>query len=268
MAGITLKQAEGSTVLPKDDAILYDMIVDRSGYIYGCELTWQGGNQIHIGAGYGIIKGRIFEIEEQTIYAKLPNKSGVTYLGLLVIEVDLAQTTDPIAIQTYCNDMTEKDGYLEQDEDFNYNNGIWELEAAEYRATSTGIISFTPKWEKVERPYKIISNFSDFSSLNENGYLLDALIQKQRILTFKNVSVPVSSWLENDTYEDYPYRAAIGCNGVSSDYVPSVVFDLSDATSGNFAPIAETATGTILLYANKIPSAAITIPVIQCIRTI
>lgn len=268
MAGIILKQADGSTVLPKDDAILYDMIVNQSGYIHGCEVTWQGGNQIHIGAGYGIIKGRVFEVDEQTVYAKLPTESGKTYYGYLVIAVDLEQNSVRIATYANPNEMTVENGGIEQDQEFNYDNGIWELVIAEYNATSTAITSFVTKWEKVEGVYQTIKSFPELAALNEQGYIVDALLIKKQILTFSNVRVPVSAWLENTTYEDYPYRASIGCNGVDSNYSPNIVFDLKDAISGIFAPIATTLTGTVCIYANEIPSYDLTIPTIQCIRKV
>ena len=270
MAGITLKQADGSTVLPKDDAILYDMIVNQSGYIYGCDLTWLGGNQIHITAGYGIIKGRVFEIEEQTIYATLPSVSGKTYYGYLVIAVDLEQSTDPIRIITYCttDEWSIANGDFEQDATFNYSNGIWELLAAEYTATNTAIANFNVVWEKVQGVYQTLKSFSEWAALNENGYLVDALLQKKQILSFNNIKVAVSSWLANDTYSDYPYRATISCNGVDSNYNPLIAFSLTDATSGTFAPVASTVTGGVCIYANAIPSADITIPTIQCIRKV
>lgn len=270
MDGITLKQADGSTVLPKDDAILYDMIVNQCGYIYGCEVTWVGGNQVHISAGYGIVKGRIFEIEDMTIYAKLPTVSGKTYYGYMYIYVDLEDTEEPIKIitQVSTTEWTVEGGDFEQDENMNFINGMWSLVIANYTATSTAITSFETVWEKVTGTYTSIEDFAEWSSVNKTGYLVDALLEKKRILTFNNIGVVVSSWLENDTYEDYPYRAAIALTGVDSSYNVSVTFSLEDVMSGTFAPVALTQTGTVCIYANAIPDSKITIPTIQCIRKV
>jgi hypothetical protein len=81
-------------------------------------------------------------------------------------------------------------------------------------------------------------------------------------LTFTNVAVAVNSWVSSATYTDYPYQAVISCTGVDSTYIPSVVFDVTEATSGSFAPVSTSGANSITIYANAIPSAAITIPTI------
>lgn len=87
-----------------------------------------------------------------------------------------------------------------------------------------------------------------------------------RKLMFTNTTVAAASFLADATYTDYPYRAAVALTGVISGMVPEVVFGLEDAISGVFAPVAETYNGGIYLYANGVPTAAITIPTIICWR--
>ena len=270
MDGIKLKQIDGSTVLPKDDAILYDMIVNQSGYIYGCDVTWVGGNQVHISAGYGIVKGRMFEIEDMTIYARLPKVSGKTYYGYMYIYVDLENTEEPIKIVTELTttEWSIENGDFERDENINFINGMWSLVIANYTATSTAIESFETVWEKISGTYTSIKDFTEWSSVNKSGYLVDALLDKKRILTFNNIGIDVSSWSENDTYEDYPYIAEIPLAGVDSYYNVSVAFSLEDVISGIFAPVALTQSGKVCIYANSIPESKITIPTIQCIRKV
>ena len=81
-------------------------------------------------------------------------------------------------------------------------------------------------------------------------------------LTFTNKSVATSAWASNTTYDDYPYRAAVACSGVTADMFAEVVFSPADATSGNFAPVCDTYAGGVYLYAKAVPDAAITIPTI------
>ena len=88
-----------------------------------------------------------------------------------------------------------------------------------------------------------------------------------QLLFFTNVSVPVSAWSSTNTYSQYPYRATISANGVTTTHYCEVVFNLVDATSGYFAPICESITGGIYIYASNIPLAAITIPTIKCTKT-
>lgn len=83
-----------------------------------------------------------------------------------------------------------------------------------------------------------------------------------------NVSVSASSFVANTTYAEqgYGYRASVAISGVISSMIPEVVFSMSDAVSGNFAPVAETYNGGVYIYASEKPDATITIPTIICWR--
>lgn len=83
-------------------------------------------------------------------------------------------------------------------------------------------------------------------------------------LQFTNTSVAKSAFVADSTYQDYPYRASIALTGVLSSMIPDVVLSLTDATSGNFAPVAACYDGGVYLYAASAPDAAITIPTILC----
>ena len=87
------------------------------------------------------------------------------------------------------------------------------------------------------------------------------------ILSFKDVEVPISSFVSDSTYPQYPYKAELSCPGVTSNYVPEIMFGLADAVTGIFSPIAESGTDTVTIYASSIPSSIITIPSIICIKT-
>ena len=83
-------------------------------------------------------------------------------------------------------------------------------------------------------------------------------------LQFNSVSVAVSQFVSNTTYEDYPFRAAVALEGVQSTMIPEVIFNMADAISGNFAPVAESYNGGVYLYASDKPEGNITVPVIIC----
>lgn len=85
--------------------------------------------------------------------------------------------------------------------------------------------------------------------------------QKKR-LTFVNTNVAASAWAADETYTDYPYRAAIPLTGVTAASFAEVVLSPADAVSGAYAPVCETYAGGIYLYANAAPGAAVTIPAI------
>lgn len=79
-----------------------------------------------------------------------------------------------------------------------------------------------------------------------------------------NVSVATSAWTSSTAYSDYPYQASITVSGCTSNHVPEVVFSPTDASSGIFAPVCSSTTNAVIIYATEKPSAAITIPTIEC----
>lgn len=83
-------------------------------------------------------------------------------------------------------------------------------------------------------------------------------------LLFTDTSVPVSAFVADSTYQDYPFRAAIALTGVLDTMIPEVVLAVADAIDGNFAPVAATYNGGVYLYAASVPESAITIPTIIC----
>lgn len=85
-------------------------------------------------------------------------------------------------------------------------------------------------------------------------------------LQFNSVSVAVSKFVSNTTYEDYPFRASVALEGVQSTMIPEVIFSMADAISGNFAPVAESYNGGVYLYAADKPEGNTVIPTIICWR--
>ncbi|MCQ2594812.1 MAG: hypothetical protein MJ196_06065 [Treponemataceae bacterium] len=83
-------------------------------------------------------------------------------------------------------------------------------------------------------------------------------------ITAKNVTVAVEDFETDSIYPDYRYKAAIALAGVNDNYSPDVRFSLADAASGIFAPVADTTTDAIYIYASKVPANSVTIPVIIC----
>lgn len=81
---------------------------------------------------------------------------------------------------------------------------------------------------------------------------------------FVDTAVPVSAFVADTSNEAYPFRAAIPLDGVIDSMIPEVVFSLSDAISGNFAPVAETYGGGVYIYASAVPETDMVIPTIIC----
>ena len=127
---IQLKQFNGSRITPTDDAILYDFFNrEQSGLLEGCQVTHLGSNQLHIGAGRGIIRGRAFVVEEETILAQL--SSGGEIAGRLLIQVDVDNAESPISFITQAEESLPA---LTQ-EDINHDGAVFQLPLATYQVT-------------------------------------------------------------------------------------------------------------------------------------
>ena len=90
--------------------------------------------------------------------------------------------------------------------------------------------------------------------------------KESKKLSFYNVAIPVSSFVADTTYADFPYRAAVALSGVMESMIPEVVLSLADAVSGNFAPVAACYNGGVYIYAAEVPEADMTVPTILCWR--
>ena len=88
------------------------------------------------------------------------------------------------------------------------------------------------------------------------------------ILLFENMEISTDTWVEDTTYTDsgFVLKADITCEGVTEKHFVDVTLSVSDAVSGNYAPVASTGDGRITVYAKEIPTDAITIPSIKCVK--
>ena len=93
-------------------------------------------------------------------------------------------------------------------------------------------------------------------------------INNLKRLQFIDTVVEPDAFLVDDTYADFPFRAAVALDGVLATMTPEVVLGVSEAMSGEYAPVAETYTGGVYIYASSKPQAAITIPTIICWKAV
>lgn len=82
----------------------------------------------------------------------------------------------------------------------------------------------------------------------------------KRVVT--NKVVAKADFKSDNTYTDYPYRAAIAVNGVTTNMIPEIIFNVVDAISGNYSPVAQTYNGGVYIYAASPPDNNLTIPTI------
>lgn len=85
------------------------------------------------------------------------------------------------------------------------------------------------------------------------------------LIVQQNAQVAVADWSASATpiSASFTFEAEITINGVTAAMIPEVIYDADDATSGNYAPVADTDTDKVIIYAAAIPDAAITIPTIM-----
>lgn len=143
--GIKMNTYAGGQMTAGNDAILHDRAIANTGILHGCNITFMGANQVHIEKGYLLIKGRYCTVTEDTIQVAMSN-SETELPGRLYVRADLADAQEPVKLLSVAADPLPK---LTQDENFNYDNGVWEVELATYTAGMTAIKDLTVTCEEV-----------------------------------------------------------------------------------------------------------------------
>ena len=146
MAGsIALKTFRGGNVTPQDDAIIYQTVLPGAGVFKGCEVSFARSNVLHISQGFGMIKGRFFEMYETEVPVQLAD-TGQTKLGRLYLHMDLSNTDEPI--QIIAETATELSA-LASDVNVNYNNTTYDLELAKFKVTAIQISDLTNTFKAI-----------------------------------------------------------------------------------------------------------------------
>lgn len=81
-------------------------------------------------------------------------------------------------------------------------------------------------------------------------------------MVFTTKTVAKTDWAGDQTYANYPYRAAIPLSGVTDEMLAEVILAPDNAASGEFAAVNHTYNGGVYIYSASAPSVAITIPTI------
>lgn len=139
------------TVTPMNDAILQDVEVGQNGILYGVEIS-ASGNTISITGGYGVIKGRLFQINSSNIAVQL--SSGTTLLGRLYIRLDLSNQSEPISILTETGSTLST---LTKEEDANFTDGIYEMELATFSVSASEITDVYMTYDRVHGGISVVN---------------------------------------------------------------------------------------------------------------
>ncbi len=118
--------------------------------------------------------------------------------------------------------------------------------------------------ERIKLHYTTTDDMCLFEIKDENGndVTLETIGAQERFLCGRNQTIATSAWASDTTYTEYPYRASVALPSITALSFVEIVFSPADATSGNFAPVCDTYTGGVYLYAKAVPDADITIPTI------
>ncbi|TCL60582.1 putative repeat protein (TIGR02543 family) [Kineothrix alysoides] len=132
-ANIALKTFKGGNVTPQDDAIIHETSIPGAGIFRGCEVSYARGNVLHISQGFGMIRGRFFEMYETEVPVRLAD-TGQTLNGRIYLHMDLSNADEPIKIMTETAVILST---LMADNNVNYNNSSYDLELANFTVSST-----------------------------------------------------------------------------------------------------------------------------------
>lgn len=281
---ITLLQYNASIVTPTDDAYLYNHIINDSGIFTGVEVTTQGGNIINVSDGRGIILGRNFVVEAQTINATLPTSGSVP--GRLLIQIDMANTEAPISFVTQAQDPLP----AMVQEDINASGTVYQLPIATYTAKPTMIsdlqyvahtispgtvASFngrtgavTPQTGDYTGSQIKIPGYKQATS-RQNVTATDTVTQAigkmeykiNRAVVIKQLSLPAASWTGSG-----PYTQTVTITGITVNSKVDIQMDATSLgvliDSGTYAIWMENNNGTITakVLGDK-PSADMTVQV-------
>lgn len=121
-------------VTPLNDALIYEKAVPMNGIFYGYDFSVSGSTTIQMDGGKGLLYGREFESNNDTIDIAL-SSSGVKK-GRLYLHMDLSNISEPIQILSYVGDTLPA---LIDNPDVNKTNGVTELELCTFDVGTTEI---------------------------------------------------------------------------------------------------------------------------------
>lgn len=101
-------------------------------------------------------------------------------------------------------------------------------------------------------------------SIKAGAVTREKLAADVKVLAFTGKTVAVSAWVSDSSYGDFPYRAAVACEGVTAQHYAEVTFTPADVLAGSFCPVAVSYAGGVYIYSDEIPGEAVTIPSIVC----
>lgn len=231
---VTLHTIDGGIVNAINDALLYDFIIGQNGIATGATVTSEGALLLHIDSGWGVIKGRIFSIEAETVSAT-PSTSG-TVKGRLILQIDITNTTNPIAF------VTQAAATLPalQQEDINGNGTIFQLPIATYDVNEVAVSNLQMVAPVVKAIKERVNNVRSAASTAQ--ITADTALNNQKSVVLWKNNNPNTSFTAQKINVDfksyktmiiYFYREAGINQGIISNVITSENMDLLAVSVNN-----------------------------------
>ncbi len=156
---------------------------------------------------------------------------------------------DNLKIPTKTSELENDSGYLKEHQDIS-----GKVDKEEGKGLSQN--DFSDQYKSQLDNLNVPTKTSELE--NDSGYLSAS--------RYTNTLVLITDFIEDSTFEDYPYKADIAIDGITGNDYANISFALSDVQSKNYAPICTTDNGKISIYAVEIPLSDITIPLIEVVK--
>lgn len=127
--------------------------------------------------------------------------------------------------------------------------------------SNVNLVVYSENDLKAKKAGEVFQDLLDSTSSNMTK--IDTALAKLSNLIFTN-QTPV--FTSDNTYNDYSYKGTIALAGVTANDFAEVVFGVTQAMSGDYAPICETYDGGVYIYAKS--NSAIVIPTIKVERSL
>ncbi|MCD8097011.1 MAG: hypothetical protein LUE31_03040 [Lachnospiraceae bacterium] len=202
---VEIKQLSGSFVSPKDDAVLHRIFHCGHGIVRGCELTYPGGNQIAVAAGYAYIHGRMLEISEETITCTLPSS---TTAGEVILKIDMEASTPAYLLARAPQEALTQ-------EDINSSGTVYEMQLATFTASNIALSDLTVTYTTLTSAItqsEVGNIFSEEVSYEEGEYCS----YENELYKF-TAAHPAGAWLGTDVEKVVILDELTACTALQSD---------------------------------------------------